>query len=114
MLRPLRAAELSDGTLRYLLLATALLSVDAPPLLVLNEPETSLHSSLIEPLARLITAASMRSQIVLVTHSRALADALQADNGDRVSEVVLDKNLGETVVQGQGMLSKPPWEWGSR
>lgn len=113
MLRPLRAAELSDGTLRYLLLATALLTVDPPPLMVLNEPETSLHPSLLEPLARLITTASSRSQIVVVTHSQRLVDALRGD-GDRISEVVLTKNLGETVVDGQGLLSKPPWEWGSR
>lgn len=114
MLRPLRAAELSDGTLRYLLLATALLTVDPPSLMVLNEPETSLHPSLLEPLARLIRTAAKRSQLVVVTHSRPLIDALRGDGGDRVTEVVLTKDLGETVVEGQGMLSKPSWEWGSR
>ncbi|GGB20130.1 ATP-binding protein [Flexivirga endophytica] len=113
MLRPLRAAELSDGTLRYLLLATALLTVDPPALMVLNEPETSLHAALVAPLARLIATASRRSQVVVVTHSRTLIDALR-EGDDRVTEVVLDKNLGETVVEGQGLLSRPPWEWGSR
>jgi predicted ATPase len=113
MLRPLRAAELSDGTLRYLLLATALLSVDPPSLLVLNEPETSLHPSLIAPLARLIVTASRRSQIVVVSHSDTLIDALRTEGGD-VTDVVLTKSLGETVVDGQGLLSKPSWEWGSR
>lgn len=124
MLRPLRAAELSDGTLRYLLLATALLTVEPPPLLVLNEPETSLHPSLIPPLARLIRQAAGRSQIVVVSHSQPLIDALRADDGaagpqgpqhpQRLGEVVLVKDLGETVVEGQGMLSRPSWEWGSR
>ncbi len=38
-----RAAELSDGTLRYLLLVAALLTPRPPSLMVLNEPETSLH-----------------------------------------------------------------------
>lgn len=113
MLRPLRAAELSDGTLRYLLLATALLAVDPPSLMVLNEPETSLHPSLIRPLARLTVAAARRSQLVVVTHSQALIDALRAED-DRVTDVVLGKDLGETVVEGQGMLTRPPWEWGSR
>ena len=42
LLRPLAAEELSDGTLRYLLLVAALLSPRPPQLLVLNEPETSL------------------------------------------------------------------------
>lgn len=114
MLRPLRAAELSDGTLRYLLLATALLTVDPPSLMVLNEPETSLHPSLLEPLARLIRTAAERSQLVVVTHSLPLIEALRRDGGELVSEVVLAKSLGETVVEGQGMLSRPPWEWGSR
>ena len=113
MLRPLRAAELSDGTLRYLLLATALLAVDPPSLMVLNEPETSLHPSLIGPLARLIAAAAQRCQLVVVTHSKQLIDELQTTDG-RATEVVLAKSLGETVVEGQGLLTKPPWEWGSR
>ena len=47
MLRPLRAAELSDGTLRFLLWAAALLSPQPPSLMVLNEPETSLHPDLV-------------------------------------------------------------------
>src|ERR1700676_1502512 len=39
LLRPLKASELSDGTLRYLLLVAALLSPRPPALMVLNEPE---------------------------------------------------------------------------
>ena len=58
LLRPLRAAELSDGTLRYLLLTAALLSPRPPELMILNEPETSLHPDLLPPLARLIARAS--------------------------------------------------------
>jgi predicted ATPase len=47
MLRPLASAELSDGTLRYLLLVAALLTPRPPGLMVLNEPETSLHPDLL-------------------------------------------------------------------
>ncbi len=54
MLRPLRAAELSDGTLRFLLWGAALLSPRPPSLMVLNEPETSLHPDLVAPLAAMI------------------------------------------------------------
>src|SRR5690606_23924571 len=61
LLRPLGAAELSDGTLRFLLLAAALLTPRPPELMVLNEPETSLHPDLIAPLARLIAAAARTS-----------------------------------------------------
>jgi predicted ATPase len=75
LLRPLKAAELSDGTPRYLLLVAALLSPRPPGLMILNEPETSLHPELLPPLARLIAATSKRSQIVLVSHASPLVSA---------------------------------------
>ena len=71
LLRPLKCAELSDGTLRYLLLVAALLSPRPPALMVLNEPETSLHPDLLPPLARLIVQAAKRSQAVVVSHAPA-------------------------------------------
>ncbi|GAB47347.1 AAA family ATPase [Mobilicoccus pelagius] len=130
MLRPLRSAELSDGTLRYLLWLTALLTPEPPPLMVLNEPETSLHPSLLGPLARLVAEAARHTQVVLVTHSRALLDALateypgllDGEGGDDVTPglvtahrfVELTKDLGETRVAGQGLLTTPAWEWGRR
>lgn len=111
VLRPLSSRELSDGTLRYLLLAAALLSPAPPTLLVLNEPETSLHPSLLAPLARLIVESSARSQVIVVTHAPALVAAL-SDAGARTHE--LEKRLSETVVADQELLSRPAWEWGSR
>ena len=51
MLRALTAAELSDGTLRYLLWAAALLTPRPAELTVLNEPEASLHPELLPALA---------------------------------------------------------------
>jgi predicted ATPase len=74
--RPMIAAELSDGTLRFFCLAAALLSPKPPPLLVFNEPESSLHSGLIEPLAALIKQVPQETQIIVVTHSQVLADSL--------------------------------------
>ena len=68
LLRPLRTAELSDGTLRYLLWVAALLSPRPGELIVCNEPETSLHRALLPALARLITRAAVRTQVVVVTH----------------------------------------------
>jgi predicted ATPase len=113
MLRPLAAAELSDGTVRYLLWVAALLSPRPPDLLVLNEPETSLHPDLAEPLADLITSAAGRSQVIVVTHSAALAAAL-GESGDDVARVELLKDSGETAVAGQGMLDEPLWAWPKR
>ncbi len=124
MLRPLAGAELSDGTLRYLLLVAALLTPDPPPLMVLNEPETSLHPELLAPLARLVRAAAERSQVMVVSHSDALIGELgvvEADDADvpvglgsPARGVTLVKDLGETRVQGQGLLTTPAWTWGTR
>jgi len=119
MLRPLRAAELSDGTLRFLLWAAALLSPQPPSLMVLNEPETSLHPDLVRPLASLIRAAARQTQVIVVTHSRAMLEFLDtvpvtdAEDGVAV-EIELYKELGETRVKGLGMLTTPPWDWGKR
>jgi predicted ATPase len=109
LLRPLRAEELSDGTLRYLLLAAALLSPRSPGLLVLNEPETSLHADLLPALARLIGKAAGRSQIIVVSHAQALVAALQAETDAQILR--LEKRLGETLLEGQKLLDKPPWRW---
>jgi predicted ATPase len=108
LLRPLKTAELSDGTLRYLLLIAALLSPRPPSLMILNEPETSLHPDLLPPLARLIAKTSERSQIIVVSHAAILVAALQ-DAGAR--QIVLSKELGETVVPDQ---ERPGWNWPTR
>jgi predicted ATPase len=109
LLRPLRMAELSDGTLRYLLLVVALLTPRPPPLLILNEPETSLHPSLLPPLSRLIATASERSQVIVVSHSGVLIDALRGQQRTACHE--LRKKLGETVVDCDDQV---PWNWPKR
>jgi predicted ATPase len=76
LLRSLKTSELSDGTLRDLLLVAALLKPRPPQLMILNEPETSLHPDLLPPLARLIAQASERSQIIFVSHAASLVSAL--------------------------------------
>ena len=112
LLRPLGAGELSDGTLRYLLLVAALLSPRPAEFLVLNEPETSLHPELLEPLAELIHSAAEGSQVVVVTHSKVLVEALGHATGSEPIELV--KTEGETVIRGKGAVDGPPWHWPKR
>ena len=141
MLRPLGADELSDGTLRFLLLATALLSPRPPSLLVLNEPETSLHPHVLPVVADLMRQVSQRTQVLVVSHADGLVRPLLggADNDPSSTELsdedpdradqpgrcldgssgsVLHHHLvkcdGETMVEGQGLLTTPSWEWGRR
>jgi predicted ATPase len=109
LLRPLKTAELSDGTLRYLLLIAALLSPRPPALMVLNEPETSLHPDLLPALARLIAKASERSQIIVVSHAAGFVSELEAATGAR--RIMLEKQLGETVIDGD---ERPAWTWPTR
>ncbi|MDP4021796.1 AAA family ATPase [Methylobacterium sp. NEAU 140] len=96
--RVFSAAELSDGTLRYLALLGALGSYRLPPFLALNEPESSLHPDLMEPLARMIARAAARTQVWLVTHSERLAAAVAARGGARPRTVV--KRDGGTWIEG--------------
>lgn len=109
LLRPLSGAELSDGTLRYLLWVAALLTPRPPPLMVLNEPETSLHPDLLPALARLIIRASQATQIWVVSHATRLIAALE--QAEECNSIALEKNLGQTHVVGQGVLDAPSWHW---
>lgn len=109
LLRSLATSELSDGTLRYLLLVTALLSPRPPELMVLNEPEASLHPDMLPALARLIAQAAERSQIIVVSHSVDLVDRLTVDLGAK--RIMLEKQLGETIIADGDM---PGWNWPAR
>lgn len=111
MLRPLSAQELSDGTLRYLMLSVALLTPRPPSLLVLNEPENSLHSDLLSALARLIAGARKRSQIWIITHSKRLINALELEVGTDCNLIELEKELGQTTIKNQVFLETPVWYW---
>jgi predicted ATPase len=112
LLRPLRGAELSDGTLRYLLLAAALLSPRPPALLVLDEPETSLHPDLLPSLARLIEQASRHSQVLVVSHATRLVAALEREAASQ--SIVLERKLGATALADAEALDIPPWKWPTR
>lgn len=100
ILRPLEAAELSDGTLRFLCLTVAMLSPRPPAFMALNEPENSLHPDLLPALAQLIVQASRYSQLWVTSHSPLLA-GLIAEHCD-VTHYQLSQQHGETVVEQQG------------
>ena len=112
MLRCLNASELSDGTLRFLLLVAALLTPRPPELMVLNEPETSLHPDLLPALGRLIAHYAETQQIIVVTHARPLVEQLIGLQNCQHYE--LFKRFGQTEVQGMGILDRPDWKWPAR
>lgn len=98
--RPFELTEMSDGTLQYLCLAAALLSPRPPSFIAINEPERSLHVSLLAPLARMIVRASKQSQLWITTHSQELARAIQKYSD--VQPIALEKLEGETRLLGVG------------
>lgn len=109
LLRPLTSKELSDGTLRFLLWVAALLTPRPPPLMVINEPETSLHPELLPALAKLIIKASESSQVWVVSHAPLLINALVAS--ESCNALQLKKHFGQTSIVGQDLLSTPAWHW---
>lgn len=112
LLRPLSAAELSDGTLRYLLWIAALLTPRPPALMVLNEPETSLHPDLLAALARLMAKSAERTQVVVVTHAGRLISSLEQQPG--CHSIKLEKTFGETSIVGRTQIGAPGWKWPAR
>lgn len=112
LLRPLSQAELSDGTLRYLLWIAALLTPRPPSLMVLNEPETSLHPDLLPALGRLMKKCADETQLWVITHATQLVDAL-SEPAD-CNRIELGKEFGETFVNDLDLFDAPPWKWPSR
>ena len=71
---PFQPNQLSDGTIRFICLATALLQPNPPATIVIDEPELGLHPFALALLAGLIKSASERTQVILSTQSPNLLD----------------------------------------
>jgi predicted ATPase len=88
------ADSLSDGTLRFICLATLLLQPELPSLIVIDEPELGLHPFAISQLAALIRAAATKTQVLLATQSVTLLDQFDA------SEVIVaERSNGESTFR---------------
>ncbi len=74
------AYALSDGTLRFMCLATLLLQPKPPALILLDEPELGLHPSAIRILAEMLEAASQNAQVILATQSVTLLNHFSPEN----------------------------------
>lgn len=67
--KPLYMNELSEGTLRFLWLASLLQSPSLSTITMIDEPEVSLHPELLNLLAELMREAAKRTQLIVATHS---------------------------------------------
>lgn len=98
--RPLEPVELSDGTLRFLCLAVALLSPHPPGFIALNEPENSLHPQMLPALASLIAEASRYSQIWVTSYSPELAYMIEKHRSFSLYQLSMSE--GGTRVESLG------------
>jgi len=74
------ALSLSDGTLRFICLATLLLQPELPSLVLLDEPELGLHPAAITILAGMLGSASTQTQVIVSTQSVTLVNQFQPDD----------------------------------
>jgi len=90
--------QLSDGTLRFIALATLLLSPtdELPSVIVLDEPELGLHPTAIQLLSAMITLASENNQVIIATQSSHLLDSFEPEN---IRVVERDKDGNSTVIE---------------
>lgn len=72
--------QLSDGTLRFICLATLLMQPEPPQVIIIDEPELGLHPQAINKLAAMIKRASATSQIIISTQSNQLIDYFEPED----------------------------------
>ena len=94
--RPVSATRLSDGTLRFLCLASILCHPTPPPLICIEEPEIGLHPDILPLIAEMLIEASQRTQIIVTTHSDIIVDAL---SHEPESILVCEKESNATTVR---------------
>jgi predicted ATPase len=92
--RKIASYRLSDGTLRYLMLLAILLDPTPPPLIVIEEPELSLHPDVLPTLRDLMLEAAERTQLIVTTQSPTFLDAWT----DHASAVVVCEREGDSTT----------------
>lgn len=101
---PFYARHLSDGTLRFIALATLFLQPNLPKTIIIDEPELGLHPFAISKLSGLIKKASVDSQIIIATQSVNLVNEFSADD-----IIVANREDNQTVYKRQSEESLRSW-----
>jgi predicted ATPase len=91
---PMQPYHFSDGSIRFICLATALLQPEPPATIIIDEPELGLHPSAISILAELIQSASKRTQLIVATQSPTLIDNFAVEN-----VIVVNRKDGESTFE---------------
>ncbi len=91
---PMQPYHLSDGSIRFICLATALLQPSPPPIIIIDEPELGMHSAAIVVLAELIQAAAKQTQVIVATQSPAFIDQFSVED-----IIVVNRKEGASIFQ---------------
>ena len=91
---PFHPSQISDGTLRFICLATALLQPNPPSTILLDEPELGLHPYALTLLAGLIQKASKQTQVIVSTQSASLVDQFQPED-----IAIVERQNGESIFR---------------
>lgn len=92
--QPFHPSQLSDGTLRFICLTTALLQPNLPATIVIDEPELGLHPYALGILAGLMKKASAKTQVIVSTQSVSLLDHFQPED-----VIVVDRKDGASTFE---------------
>ena len=101
---PFRVHQMSDGTLRFVCLATALLQPEKPATMLFDEPELGLHPHALGLLAALFRKASSESQLIISTQSASLLSEFAPED-----VVVVERSHGESTFRRLDALSLTEW-----
>lgn len=100
------AYHLSDGTLRFICLATLLMQPNLPSTIIIDEPELGLHPVAINKLAGMIKKASVKTQLIISTQSTNLIDNFEPED-----IIVTDRDLNEKTSVFRRLESKELQGW---
>lgn len=97
-------SQFSDGTLRFICLATLLLQPTPPSTLIIDEPELGLHPQAISQLASLLKMAADNSQLIVSTQSTPLVDELSIED-----LIVVQRQEGASILERLDKDKLTPW-----
>jgi predicted ATPase len=101
---PFQPYQLSDGTIRFVCLATALLQPEPPAAIVIDEPELGLHPYAISILADMIKSASERTQVIVSTQSPTLLDYFEPED-----VIVVNRKNGRSTFERLDAANLSEW-----
>lgn len=101
---PMQPYHLSDGSIRFVCLATALLQPFPPSMIVIDEPELGLHPEAIGILSELVQAAAKRTQVLIATQSPLLLDQFAVED-----IVVVNRKDGQSTFERLGRDDYDQW-----